>query len=120
MWIGAHGLGQRRPEWAAELLAAYLIDRPHAFDLDATGKVNVLKLNQPTAFELVAQSAARAPAEFCQLLVPYLLQVMRLTEYQPHVRPIVDRHFSYRHPVNGPVHELDDALSTQQLLRSAI
>jgi hypothetical protein len=43
LWVAAHGPGQRRPAWAAELLAAYLADRPHALDLDDLGNVVALR-----------------------------------------------------------------------------
>lgn len=110
LWIAAHGLGQRRPAWAAELLAAYLADRPHAFDLDELGSVGALRSTEHVALELASQSADGAPGQFCELLLPYMLQVMQLTEDNPETLPIVDRHFSHRYPINGPAHELDDAL----------
>lgn len=110
LWLAAHGLGQSRPEWAAELLQAYLSDRPGAFDLDAAGHVAALQLTEHSALELASQSAEGAPERFCELLLPYMRQVMQLTEGDPQTPPIVDRHFSYRRPNDGPVHELDDAL----------
>lgn len=110
LWVAAHGLGQRRPAWAAELLAAYLTDRPHALDLDDLGNVVALRSTEHVALELASQSADGAPEQFCKLLLPYMLQVMQLTERSSQTLPIVDQHFSRRYPINGPAHELDDAL----------
>jgi hypothetical protein len=110
LWLATSGRAQRQPAWAVELLAAYLADQPGAWDLDDVGSVKALRLREHSAIELVSQSAAGAPAQFCQLLVPYLLKVMALTEDDPQTLPIADRQFSRRLPNNGPFFELDDAL----------
>ena len=111
LWLGTHGLGQHQPGWAAELLGAYLAGRPHAFDLDAVGRVAALELREHALIELTAQSTEGAPREFLELLVPYLLRVMGLTGTQSAGLPMVDRYFSSRtHPVDGLAYDLGDAL----------
>jgi hypothetical protein len=110
LWIAAHGLGERRPAWAVELLAAYLADRPGAFELDDAGRVRDLSLKESVAEELATHGAEEAPQAFCDLLVPYMRQAMKLTQIEPSSRPVRDRHFSDRHPVDGPANELDNVL----------
>ena len=61
--------------------------------------------------ELAARSSQQAPQAFLEAVVPYMLRVMELTGAQPVGHPAGDRHFSYAHPVRGPAHDLDDALS---------
>ena len=79
-------------------------------DLDDLGNVVALRSTEHVALELASQSADGAPEQFCKLLLPYMLQVMQLTERSSQTLPIVDQHFSRRYPINGPAHELDDAL----------
>ena len=110
LWIPAFNLGQHRPTWAVELLATYLAERSDAFEVDELGRVTALQSTEQSALELTSHGAAGAPETFCVLLLPYMLRVMQLTEYDPQTLPITDRHFSYRRPVDGPAHELDDAL----------
>lgn len=110
LWLASHGLGQRRPMWAIELLTAYLVDRPGALDLNTVGQIAALESDEHSLLELTSQSATGVPESFCEMLLPYLLQVMQLTENDPTPRPITDRHFSYRDPGQGPLHRLDDAL----------
>ena len=110
LWLATSGRAQRQPAWAVELLAAYLVEQPGAWDLDDVGRVKALRLREHSAIELASQSAAGAPEQFCQLLMPYLLKVMALTEDDPQTLPIADRQFSRRLPNHGPFSELDDAL----------
>ena len=110
LWLATSGRVQHHPSWGVELLAAYLADRPGAWDLDDAGRVKTLSLAEHTAIELASQSAAGAPEEFCTLITPYLLRVMRLTEADPQTLPIADRQFSHRLPNDEPFFELDDAL----------
>jgi hypothetical protein len=110
LWLATSGRGQRQPGWAVELLTAYLADQPGAWDLDDIGRVKALRLGEHSAIELASQSAAGAPEQFCQLLVPYVLEVMALTEDDPQALPIADRQFSRRLQGQGPFLELDDAL----------
>ena len=110
LWLASHGLGQQHPAWAVELLRAYLVDQPGALDLNSVGQIAVLESGEHSLLQLATQSATGAAASFCQSLLPYLLQVMQLTENDPTHRPVTDRHFSYRDPGEGPLYRLDDAL----------
>jgi hypothetical protein len=110
LWLATSGRGQRQPAWAVELLTAYIADQPGAWDLDDVGRVKALRLREHSAIELASQSAAGAPEQFCQLLMPYLLKVMARTEDHPQILPSADRQFSRRLPNHGPFLELDDAL----------
>ncbi len=122
LWQASHGIGQNRPQWAIELLTAYLVDRPGALDMNTAGQVAALGSAERSLLELAGQGAGGAPRSFCRLLLPYLLQVMQLTESDPARRPVADRHFSYRSPVSGPLYRLDDALlrGTITALRSLV
>jgi hypothetical protein len=122
LWLSSHGLGQHRPQWAVELLTAYLVDRPGALGLNSFRQITALGSGEHGLLELASQTAAGAPESFCQLLLPYLLQAMQLTENDSSHRPITDRHFSYRSPADGPLYRLDDALlrGTITALRSLV
>ena len=58
LWLATSGRVQHHPPWGVELLAAYLADRPGAWDLDDAGRVKTLSLAEHTAIELASQSAA--------------------------------------------------------------
>jgi hypothetical protein len=109
LWLSAHELGKHQPTWAIELLAAYLVDRPDAMTLDGSGRVAALLERETSASELIQDSAEGAPDAFVEVLLPYMLRVMQLTEYQEGGRPFGDRHFSGRHPKTRS-REMDDAL----------
>ncbi|MEW2538675.1 hypothetical protein [Micromonospora chalcea] len=109
LFMSAHDLSKRRPEWAIELLAAYLIDRPKAFELDESGKVKALQSRDYGALELLTGAASAEPAKFCVTFVPYMLDVMALTSRQTDSGGIYDRHFFFKDH-EPPFHELEDAL----------
>jgi hypothetical protein len=103
LWISVHDLGQHQPAWAVELLAAYLSDRPGALEVDSDGQVSALRTTEHEAIELATLGPAGAPQIFCELLLPYMLQVMQLTEYEVNKRPIRDQHFSHRDASGTPL-----------------
>ncbi|WP_328634217.1 hypothetical protein [Streptomyces sp. NBC_00356] len=110
LWLSAHDLGKHEPEWAVELLAAHLVDRPDAMAVDGNGKVEALLDRDYSVIQLVQLAATGAPDLFCEHLIPYMLQVTAATAYEGgEDRPPRDRHFSHRHPRSN-VHELEDAL----------
>ena len=109
-WDNVYGLGQQQPGWAVELLVAWLVERPEALDLDPSGKVAALSAREHSSVELVSNASSGAPLAYCQRLVPYLLQVMSLTESDPTKRSVTDGHFCYRQQGPGPAPDLDDAL----------
>ncbi|MGZ2358553.1 hypothetical protein LRE75_17915 [Streptomyces sp. 372A] len=109
LWYSTHGLAQHQPAWAAELLAAYLVDRPNAMALESSGKVAALLGREHSAIELVRHGAEGAPETFCTLMLPYMLRVMEVAAYEDDELPKHDRHFTHRHPDLG-THELEEAV----------
>ncbi|MBJ6647151.1 hypothetical protein [Streptomyces sp. BSE7-9] len=110
LWLSVHDLGQQRPEWAVELLAAYLVDRPNAMVVDSNGKVEALLDRDYSVIQLVQLAAAGASDLFCERLIPYMLQVMAVTAQEGHDgRPRWDKHFSCLLPETN-IDELDRAL----------
>ncbi|WP_019870656.1 NACHT domain-containing protein [Salinispora oceanensis] len=110
LWLAANDLGEHQPAWAVELLAAFLVDRPGALNLNDECKVVALLDRDHGAVKLVQLAADGAPQSFCELIIPHMLRVMALTVYKDRdERPLRDRHFSYRLPNNNP-DELDEAL----------
>ncbi|WP_436498196.1 hypothetical protein [Actinokineospora sp. HUAS TT18] len=108
LWMSVHGLGQRQPGWAVELLDAYLVDRPGAMSLDSSGAIAALKDREHDVVDLVRHAAEGAPKEFVERLVPYMLLVMDLTTYGTEP-PLQDQHFSHRYANHEP-YDLGDAL----------
>jgi hypothetical protein len=90
-----HDLGQAQPDWASELLAAWLIDRPNALAV-ADGRVADLENGDYSVLQLTQQAAAGAPRAFVERLLEYMLSVMSLTELPSDRLPRPDVHFSYR------------------------
>jgi hypothetical protein len=109
LWMSAYTLADHEPEWAVDLLSAYLQDQPDALAIDDTGRVALLMSNDHAAIELTTKAADKSPLTFCEALLPYLLRVMQLTEFDTDRRPIGDRQFSYGVYGTG-MHELEDAV----------
>lgn len=110
LWMNVYGLGQRQPDWAVELLVAWLLERPGALDLDRSGKVGALGSSEHSLRELASSAAQGAPLAYCRQIIPYLLHVMSLTEGNPSQQPVTDPHFSHRLPDAGPALDLDEVL----------
>lgn len=109
LWLFTYDLAKYQPTWAVELLAVHLALRPDASFIDGSGKVASLLDRDHAIIRLTTQAAEGAPRVFCELLIPYLLTVMRLTErpYENHL--LADAHFGLRVP-HDTFHELEDAL----------
>lgn len=105
LWMSAQGLGEH-PETAAELLEAWLGDRPEAFKRDAQGRIAALTNDDYGANELLRKAAKGAPAAFCRRMLPFLLRAMATTAYGDD-RPRHDHHFTHR-TWNGNNHDLAD------------
>lgn len=112
LWHSARDLAQRQPMWAIELLQVRLVDRDDSLTLDQGGKVAALGVRDYSAAELVRDAAALEPEAFLATVVPYLLKVMKATEYRPtDAGPLLDQHFHVRiaeHDVGD--RDLDNAL----------
>ncbi|MDG9719305.1 hypothetical protein [Streptomyces sp. DH24] len=110
VWMAAHGLNERRPEWAVELLHAHLSERPDALKLSGTGKIAALDDSDYGLNQMVLSVAERAPKRFCELLIPYLLRVMSATEEADREGwPRLDRQFSNRLP-ESVTRELEESI----------
>lgn len=120
LFLTSHELGDQQPEWAVELLSAWLAERPGALDLDAEGKVSALDGRDHGTQEIIAATAKGAPGAFAEFAVPYLLEVMALTSGGER-RLKRDKHFGYR-TYNNRHHDVDDALlyGTCDALRALI
>jgi hypothetical protein len=107
--LSVHDLGEKQPEWTVDLLVAHLVERPGALALDSDGRVAALLSRDHGPIRLTIAAAAGAPRRFSEALVPYMLQVMALTAYEPEDGPTVDRHFTHR-DLEPPHHQLGEAL----------
>ncbi len=108
IWLDLHGLGEAEPAWAAELLRAYLVERPAALATGDDGRILDLASGDSGVLELVSGAAAGAPSRFCELLLDYLLTVMAKTG-KDGPAPVLDPHFGHRY-WRADIHRLDDAL----------
>lgn len=101
-----------RPEWAAELLAAYLVDRPDALDVEfEDGKIAAISRREYRVGSLVAAAATGAPQQFWGSLGSWLLRAMAATSDPDDVhRPRGDRHFGHRRWPPHAGNDFDDAL----------
>ncbi|MBQ1089658.1 hypothetical protein [Streptomyces sp. B93] len=109
LFMSLYDLGSKQPDWAVELLKAYLVDRPGALALDSTGKVEVLSSRDSGAIQITTGAATGATQKFCEEMVPYLLKVMALTEYESENGQLLDR-LSWYSGDEGNHHELGSAL----------
>jgi hypothetical protein len=108
--MSAFNLADHKPAWAVDLLSAYLRDQPGALNLDGIGRVALLESREHAAIGLVSKAAERAPEAFCRLILPYIRQVMSVTEYDITNRPVKDRQFSHQYVAGASLHELEDAV----------
>ncbi len=123
MWLSVHDLAEQHPDLAVEVLGAFLVDRPGALALTEQGKVAALEAHEYQAAELIRKAAEGAPQQFCDVLLPYVLQVIALTAYgadSEGLRP--DVQFSLRFPGLESDTDLDDVLfdSMASAIRSLV
>lgn len=105
LFLGSHGMSDH--SWGSELLLAYLDERPGAWCSDGQWLTDLVDPDYGL-LELTRESAAAAPAEFCERLLPWMLRAMAATEATDEP-PIEDQHFSDR-DVGRDISRLDDAL----------
>jgi hypothetical protein len=107
IWLSSHAFGQKQPQWAVELLSAWLIERPAALAVSSERVVDMSE-HDHGLLELIRESAERAPAAFAQTFLPYMQAVMNATTVGNH-RSSWDAHFGV--PIwNNLISEVDDAL----------
>jgi hypothetical protein len=109
LFMAIYDLGNKQPEWAVELLKAYLIESPGALTIDESGRVERLSSRDSGAIRLITGAAGGAPQKFSEEMVPYLLQVMALTEYVTGSGRLSDR-LSWYDGDDGNHHEVGSAL----------
>lgn len=110
LWI-LRGAEDSHPDWAIDLLVAYLVERPTALAQTGRGNVAALEVRDHQVAELVTKAAADAPREFCDALLSYLLHVMDLTALDhASYGQRQDAHFCFRLPDSRSDAELDDVL----------
>ncbi|MGH3564888.1 MAG: hypothetical protein ACRDRH_02405 [Pseudonocardia sp.] len=111
LWLSIHELPSRAPDRAIALLRVYLEEQEGAFDVAADGKVALLTLREHSASEFVRYVAEAVPRQFCEVVIPYLVRVMRLTERDTDGFGYpTDQHFWWRNRGERLADELDDAL----------
>jgi len=107
IWLSSHAFGQKQPQWAVELLSAWLIERPAALAVSGERVVDMSERDYGL-LELIRESAEGAPAAFAQALLPYMQRVMAASTVGTD-RPYGDWHFGV--PIwNAIISEVDDAL----------
>lgn len=110
LWLAVHDLGKVQPEWAVELIEAYLTGHPAGMARDAFGRIKALEDREHSLTELVQQAAERAPQKFVDALLPYLLHAMETTAYEDEQLPRRDSAFSRRIPGEMGTGHLGDVL----------
>jgi hypothetical protein len=85
-----------KPEWACELLAAWLIDRPGALASDGRGNLTALESRDHGAVRVMATAARSAPLPFARRFLPFVLQVIELLAVDTEQRPQPDGQFMFR------------------------
>jgi hypothetical protein len=111
LFMYAYRLHEREPSWAAELLAAWLADRPGALTKEHQ-RIADLQSNDHGLLMMIAGAAAGAPLTFARLLAPYMVDVMRACAFTTNERPIQDAQFYIRDSDNEP-HTVGDLLLGQ-------
>jgi hypothetical protein len=114
LWLATHGLEDQQPAWGIEILAAWLRERPGALSLSDDGRVAALATRRSDfgrTNALALCGAEQEPLLFIETFLPYIFDVMSLTQYGPKEPPIHSRHFAHR-SLGGPhgFEDLDDAL----------
>lgn len=111
LWVSVHDLPKRAPDLAITLLHTFLEQQEDVLELTGDGKVAILTGRDHTAVEFVRECAELSPRKYCEVVIPYLIRVMRLTQ-RDHQGPGYpsDGHFLWREPEEHLAHELDAAL----------
>ncbi len=109
LWLSSYGLAQKKPDWAAELLGAFLIDRSGAMEPRPDGTLEALKDNDHTVIDLVQHASDAAPTLFVEKFAPYILGLLKTTEVADSEAPKPSRQFS-AHYISFGTHELDQAI----------
>ncbi|TQN31112.1 hypothetical protein FHX37_1002 [Haloactinospora alba] len=121
LFLFVRDLADNEPEWAIDLLVAYLSARPGALALDDSGQMESLSSRDHGLIEMIETAATKSPAYFVESLLPYLLKIMEITEYENDRGVFIDRQFGF-YRMEGRHHSVGSALfaSTMNALRSFV
>jgi hypothetical protein len=109
LWMYVDDIAQR-PEWAVELLAAYLVDRPGALDV-RNGELAAISGRELGVRSLVTAAATGAPRQLWGSVGSWLLCAMAATSNPDDAdRPVRDRHFGHRRWPPEAGQDFDEAL----------
>ncbi|MHB8659321.1 MAG: NACHT domain-containing protein [Solirubrobacteraceae bacterium] len=109
LWLYSHGLAESRADWSIELLHCWLTDRPGSEVIQPDDGLVDLNNSDHGLISMTTEAARKAPAAFCDTLLPWMLRAMAMTQDPGDVLPITDRHFAHR--MHGAyVHDLADGL----------
>ena len=109
LWLYSHALTDDRADWAVELLFCWLTRHSGRTSRHSNGAITDLEAHDRGLTALTTEAARKAPAVFCDTLLPWMLSAMSATEDCDDWLPITHRHFGHR--IHGAhVHHLDDAL----------
>jgi hypothetical protein len=109
LWLYSHALADDCADWCVELLFCWLTRHPDQTAGQANVRIADLEASDRGLTALTTEAARKAPAAFCDTLVPWMLSAMAVAEDGNDWVPITDRHFGHR--VHGAhVHDLADAL----------
>lgn len=104
LFLAAHDLAQRRPDWACELLVAWLLGREKSFAVES-GEFVALSLSDHSAETLAIGAAEGTPDLYATTMVPWLLNLVRRAHHvaehgprrsSPFYNPQVDPPHGYR------------------------
>ena len=101
VFMYAYRLPEREPGWAAELLAAWLADRPGALTVEHQ-RIADLQGDDPGVLTMIGGAGGGAPLTFARLLAPYMVAVMHACAFTTSERPIQDAQFYVRDSDNEP------------------
>ncbi|WP_157979723.1 NACHT domain-containing protein [Kribbella monticola] len=111
LWIAMNGIADQEPAWAVELCSAMLAERPNALILSESGKVSALARSDYAAAEIIKRAAAARPEEYVESIMPFVIEVMRLTSRESIGRGFPkDKHFSADYFGGDPHDDLDEVV----------
>lgn len=109
--LSTHNLADTKPLWAIEMIRASFVESPSALAVGDDGKVGLLSGRDYGVLELIQQSSKSEPRAFAEVMIPYLLDVMRETAIESATEGLIyDRHFGFRLATRGGVDDIDDVL----------
>jgi hypothetical protein len=111
LWFQVRDLPKSFDRKAITLLQVFLEERPDSLALTSDGEVGQLGLREHSLCEFIHECSTADPLRFCQVVVPYLVRVIRLTRRDKDGFGYpTDRHFGRREREDATDRALDGAL----------